>query len=352
MTVLNGFGVYDREEQHNQAYMLRKSIPNYMSSMIERTTNGGEDGGDDGGEDGDDGNVTIVFYTNNAWDEGRIKWVTGHGKASNNPKCHILYTNSFGLQPLYHRGGTIDAIVLAESTTPLEVLQTLQKAQNFYQPMFLLAEHEAPALTWRNPKQFIGFSGLISYSKQSTIYGPWGKTIEGVSSPTASYPNPRSTTKLGMIMISNCIATARKDILLSVMEHIPIEVYGDCQFGNNTHGRIPANDNQVVVDIMRQHKFYFAFESEVCDDYITEKFWRPLVVGLIPVVHGLNKTVYEKIAPPNSFVHIEEFAGPKALAEGLQRIADDEEVYWEYHKWRRNYAVVYGRCTPRIFVDG
>ena len=35
-----------------------------------------------------------------------------------------------------------------------------------------------------------------------------------------------------------------------------------------------------------RYKFVLAFENGVCDDYITEKFWRPLLVGSIPIYFG------------------------------------------------------------------
>jgi len=38
-----------------------------------------------------------------------------------------------------------------------------------------------------------------------------------------------------------------------------------------------------------KYKFSLAFENAICDDYITEKLWRPLLVGSVPVVMGSPK---------------------------------------------------------------
>jgi len=35
-----------------------------------------------------------------------------------------------------------------------------------------------------------------------------------------------------------------------------------------------------------RYKFTLSFENAVCDDYITEKLWRPLVVGSVPIYMG------------------------------------------------------------------
>ena len=35
-----------------------------------------------------------------------------------------------------------------------------------------------------------------------------------------------------------------------------------------------------------KYKFTLAMENYVCDDYVTEKLWRPLRLGSIPIVFG------------------------------------------------------------------
>lgn len=35
-----------------------------------------------------------------------------------------------------------------------------------------------------------------------------------------------------------------------------------------------------------RYKFVIAYENSVCEDYITEKLWRPLIVGVVPIYYG------------------------------------------------------------------
>lgn len=40
------------------------------------------------------------------------------------------------------------------------------------------------------------------------------------------------------------------------------------------------------VRLQAQYKFTLALENAVCNDYITEKLWRPLEAGSVPIVFG------------------------------------------------------------------
>ncbi len=38
--------------------------------------------------------------------------------------------------------------------------------------------------------------------------------------------------------------------------------------------------------MMRDYKFYLAFENSFCADYVSEKFWRTMSLTLISIVMG------------------------------------------------------------------
>lgn len=44
--------------------------------------------------------------------------------------------------------------------------------------------------------------------------------------------------------------------------------------------------NREFLSFVAKYKFTVAFENAVCDDYITEKLWRPLIVGSVPIYYG------------------------------------------------------------------
>lgn len=94
-------------------------------------------------------------------------------------------------------------------------------------------------------------------------------------------------------------------------------------------------------DYLFTSKFYLAFESQTCTDYITEKFWRTLKLGAIPIVSGPTRENFQRVAPPNSFIHVDDYSTDKQLAQALNAIGKDRQLFRKYHYWRQFYDVYY-----------
>jgi hypothetical protein len=62
-----------------------------------------------------------------------------------------------------------------------------------------------------------------------------------------------------------------------------------------------------------------AFENAYhCTDYISEKFWRnSFSFELVPVIFGPHVDDVRKVAPPNSFIHADEFETADDLVKYL-----------------------------------
>lgn len=108
-------------------------------------------------------------------------------------------------------------------------------------------------------------------------------------------------------------------------------MYGTCGKFNCTD----RDTDTCLRKLSKQYKFYLAFENSHCFDYITEKVYRnSLQHDFIPVVLGARKEDYERMLPYNSFIYVEDFATPKDLAEYLNKVASDDDLYNSYFQWR------------------
>lgn len=45
-------------------------------------------------------------------------------------------------------------------------------------------------------------------------------------------------------------------------------------------------DTEEFYKFISRYKFVIAYENSVCSDYLTEKIWRPLTLGVVPVYFG------------------------------------------------------------------
>ncbi|XP_072561302.1 4-galactosyl-N-acetylglucosaminide 3-alpha-L-fucosyltransferase 9-like [Paramormyrops kingsleyae] len=115
-------------------------------------------------------------------------------------------------------------------------------------------------------------------------------------------------------------------------EHINITVFG----------RVTKYlTNQEYVSTVSSCKFYLSFENSKHKDYITEKLYKPLDLGTVPVVLGPPREQYENIVPGDAFIHVEDFLSPKELANYLHFLDENETEYHRYFECKRHFKVKY-----------
>ena len=206
------------------------------------------------------------------------------------------------------------------------------------------------------PKLLKSWDGMFNYSSTfiqssaGSMYNFRAKLIKkNVLNNTdfAAKKVELKTKAKALWLVSHCTQTYRHSVLsarvayaLELLKYYPIDIYtrrSDCirQIGNHTQLETFKN-----VAKLKDYTFYLAFENNLCRDYISEKFWKVLEASgpTIPVaLGGLSIEEYDKVAPPNSFIHVKNFSSPKQVAQHLKLVAENPDAFNYYHQWRNEF---------------
>ena len=148
----------------------------------------------------------------------------------------------------------------------------------------------------------------------------------------------KSKKKQTLWYVSNCNAITRNKYEADLGKAgINIDKYGRCGVTDPCTNR---GNIQCTKQMFLKYKFYLAFENSLCEDYISEKTWKSLKEGMLPIVMGPSIKNYEQLLPPNSFLHVNNFSNAEELASHIKYLNTDDEAYMRYHLWREKYQIV------------
>ncbi|XP_068443109.1 4-galactosyl-N-acetylglucosaminide 3-alpha-L-fucosyltransferase 9-like [Clinocottus analis] len=190
---------------------------------------------------------------------------------------------------------------------------------------------ESPANT--HPiSEFNGAYNLTcSYRLDSDIPVPYGH-LEPLTSKDESFKFP-AKDKLVCWIVSNWNARYKRvQFFNELKKHIDIKTYG------NAFGKHINHDD--YSKIISSCKFYLSFENSIYTDYITEKLFRPMKLGTVPITLGPSRQMYEKHIPRDSFIHYEDFSTPKELAERLLYFDKNQTEYVRFFNWTNTLKVM------------
>lgn len=137
-------------------------------------------------------------------------------------------------------------------------------------------------------------------------------------------------TKLAAWIASNCKGPSwpRALFVKNLSRHMDVDMFGKC-------GDKKCPPGASCFEVLRSYKFYLAFENSRCSDYITEKMWRnSFIYDVVPVVYGTGKKDYEKLAPPNSFIHVSDFPNMTSLVAHIKLLNKNDSMYNKYFDWK------------------
>nr|XP_020461683.1 alpha-(1,3)-fucosyltransferase 7-like [Monopterus albus] len=177
------------------------------------------------------------------------------------------------------------------------------------------------------------FNMTISYRRDADITVPYGELLPIEAGGHLEEDVPLNKSTLVCWVVSNFQNYhKRSQVYKELNAVVPVKVYG-------RWSGTPLSD-EVLLPTISQCYFYLAFENSIAKDYITEKlWWNSYKGGAVPVVLGPPISDYKDVAPPNSFIHVDEFASVHVLGKFLQKLAEDKETYNEYFSWKQQWKV-------------
>ncbi|XP_034474398.1 alpha-(1,3)-fucosyltransferase B [Drosophila innubila] len=139
--------------------------------------------------------------------------------------------------------------------------------------------------------------------------------------------------------------SGREDYVRELMKHMKVDSYGGCLHNRDLPDSLQKDylNNLYSPELLRflaHYKFMIAIENGVCEDYITEKFWRPLMIGVIPIYFG-SPSIRDWQPKNKSAIYIDDFPNAGALAAFLNQLADNDTEYMSYlaHKVKRRQGI-------------
>ncbi|XP_071502110.1 alpha-(1,3)-fucosyltransferase 7-like [Diadema antillarum] len=182
---------------------------------------------------------------------------------------------------------------------------------------------------------------IMTYRSDSDIPIPFGhyrRRVVSLTQEEFDQAYSQNKTKLVAWMASNCaqIFWPRVPLVEQLSRLLPLDQYGKC-------GKMQClpQRSERCNRMLQQYKFYMALANSECHEYITEKFWeQTLGQGVVPVIYGAPKKDFEKLGPPNSFIHLSDFSSLKEMATFLRKLNVDHESYKKYFEWGRDFEVV------------
>ena len=174
------------------------------------------------------------------------------------------------------------------------------------------------------------FDLTMTYRRDSDVVMPYyGPDLERTLRTPA---RPKRSGKLAALFASGRYdRSGRIGYAAELMQFMDVHSYG--RRLRNRRLR-PDHGHRSKMDTIAGYRFTLAFENARGPDYVTEKFFDPLIAGSVPVYLGAPNV--DELAPADHcYIDVADFGGPEELAGYLLSLAEDDSAYGEYLAWKQ-----------------
>jgi len=234
--------------------------------------------------------------------------------------CEIWYDRSLWQQA--------DAIVFHLPQLRTSGFPPRKLPHQFWVAWSMESEANYPMLARRSELTSM-FDVWMTYQRHSDVWCPYfdRSMIARLQAPPIK---KTATCPAAAFLSSPFDLSGRRALLDDLMREMPVDSYGKI---NRNQPLRSGSPRSVKLETIARYKFTFAFENSISRDYVTEKFFDPLLAGSVPVYFGAPNI--EDFAPGDKcFIDASHFDTPQALARYLLHLDADEDAYAEYLRWK------------------
>ena len=210
---------------------------------------------------------------------------------------------------------------------PLGLKRLRKKRGQLWIAWFMECEDNVPH--FREPSFLNIFDLTMSYHLDADIVTPY---FYGALNNLLRGPDREKSAEIIVcaFISSSFHQSGRLTYLKTLLNYLDIHSYGKV-----LRNKILEKDtgHQTKMDTMADYKFTIAFENAIEKDYVTEKFFDPLIAGSVPIYLGAPNI--GDFAPGDKcFIDASDWDSPESLARYIQSVSKDQELYESYFDWR------------------
>lgn len=191
-------------------------------------------------------------------------------------------------------------------------------------------ESEAYYPRLADPAFMAAFDLTMTYRRDADVWWPYLEQPEAM----LRAPEPKTEVAPAVYVASNPRPLSRRDhYVAALMRHLDVDSYGRSLHTRDWPAGRWRGRRSTKLETIARYRFTLAFENSICEDYVTEKFFDPLVAGSVPVYLGAPN-VADFAPAEHCYIDVRDFNGPEDLAVHLRALAADDAAYGEHLAWK------------------
>ena len=187
------------------------------------------------------------------------------------------------------------------------------------------------------------FNWTMTYSNYADIHLPYGKMKIKPDRPQKDYLKiAKSKTKDAIWVVSHCPTSGRREDYVNILKkYIDVEILGAC--GRNWTCGVRSNhelDNCFSV-LNKTYRYYLAFENDLCEDYVSEKFYENYKYDLLLVSRAGHPLKRQVNIDKDAYINTKDFKDAHELGMYLSKLSKNDTQYAKMLAKKDRYEVVH-----------